>query len=790
MSDQDDWVTPPEQKSDNDDWVSAPPGTKPSHESTSEAIANSPVGRSVNYGVTSAADVMGDIINPFIGGKYKDQTPTPDLDSLRSKGWSKTTWPERIGAVEEALMTSPTGKILGIGAATPAGAVTSAALGEANQAAEEKLGIPHQYSQAIETLLPFALKSSGEAAAENTEKTSQEPPPPLPPDEGTPQPYVRPVFDSDAALSSISKEYGNQLENAGKYYDFMRTLGSGKGAKFAEGARDALDDVISDVESDPFHEGRPTLSSLKRMSAKLASGDLDLNDTVDLKQFLNTKFNPGRFLEAKDSPYVTLGNATDRVLQEASRNYPDFGEAKALADKNWVNNVAMPFRNNDVLQKFWKPDDYYAHKSVESGIADDLPDETHERADQLVSKIKTPAQLDAVTRVLPADQAQLLRLTKLRELQAAGGRLSNAGKALYNAITLKWPSALRNVADVINPEYTRQQQALMDAAGQPSPRLTAKYADQFDELQQMAGNPRFSILEQKALPAPSTPLALPAPERPMVSENGIARPMNDAEVESANARRALMESVGGNDISANPAKLSSNLEQAAMDSERERNQSLGFEPGNHRAVQERENPSTELGQLQKLRESQTVWDKTERNLLDKGYTHKQILNMLGKRPSSFKRGGAVNTSPTEAQKAAGNYKKDHVELYGLPITIENPKGSIRSGKDRDGKEWKVRMPAAYGYFKRTTGADSDHVDCYIGPNTDSKRVWILDQKDADTGKFDEHKCFVGFKSKPQVLAIYRKAFSDGKANKRIHAVTEVTLEQLKDWLKSDMKAAA
>jgi hypothetical protein len=40
---------------------------------------------------------------------------------------------------------------------------------------------------------------------------------------------------------------------------------------------------------------------------------------------------------------------------------------------------------------------------------------------------------------------------------------------------------------------------------------------------------------------------------------------------------------------------------------------------------------------------------------------------------------ATNTEPTEAQKLAGNYAKGKVTLDGLPISIENPKGSIRTG---------------------------------------------------------------------------------------------------------------
>ncbi len=41
-----------------------------------------------------------------------------------------------------------------------------------------------------------------------------------------------------------------------------------------------------------------------------------------------------------------------------------------------------------------------------------------------------------------------------------------------------------------------------------------------------------------------------------------------------------------------------------------------------------------------------------------------------------------------AQKEAGNYKKHHISFQGLPISIENPKGTLRKG---DG--WKVREPS-------------------------------------------------------------------------------------------------
>ena len=88
---------------------------------------------------------------------------------------------------------------------------------------------------------------------------------------------------------------------------------------------------------------------------------------------------------------------------------------------------------------------------------------------------------------------------------------------------------------------------------------------------------------------------------------------------------------------------------------------------------------------------------------------------------------AVNNVPTEAQKTAGNYLKGHARIHGLDVTIENPKGSFRTGV-HDGKPWRVRMPADYGYIRGTTGADGDHVDCYVGSHETSDKVFVIDQK--------------------------------------------------------------
>ena len=138
----------------------------------------------------------------------------------------------------------------------------------------------------------------------------------------------------------------------------------------------------------------------------------------------------------------------------------------------------------------------------------------------------------------------------------------------------------------------------------------------------------------------------------------------------------------------------------------------------------------------------------------------------------------VNPTPTRAQKLAGNYKKHHISFQGLPISIENPKGSIRKGPG-----WQVRVPYDYGYIKRTEGADGDHVDVCIGPDHGSDHVFLIDQQDHQTGKFDEHKAMLGYRSREDAVRAYNAGFSDGKGPDRMKAVVRMTMAEFKHWLK-------
>jgi hypothetical protein len=135
----------------------------------------------------------------------------------------------------------------------------------------------------------------------------------------------------------------------------------------------------------------------------------------------------------------------------------------------------------------------------------------------------------------------------------------------------------------------------------------------------------------------------------------------------------------------------------------------------------------------------------------------------------------AHPTPSEPQKAAGNYPMGHAVLpCGLCISIETARGQKRSGTDPDGEPWETEMPAHYGYAKRSEGADGDGVDLYAGPNPHAPIVFVIDQIDPADGSFDEHKAMLGFKDRDHALSTYDAGFSDGTGPLRRGAVTPMS----------------
>lgn len=144
---------------------------------------------------------------------------------------------------------------------------------------------------------------------------------------------------------------------------------------------------------------------------------------------------------------------------------------------------------------------------------------------------------------------------------------------------------------------------------------------------------------------------------------------------------------------------------------------------------------------------------------------------------------ATDTEPTEAQKAAGNYRKGHVSIDGFDVTIENPKGSVRRGTDGDGKAWETTMHNTYGYIRGTEGVDGDHIDVFLSDNPTEGAVYVVDQYRPD-GSFDEHKVMYGFTSAPEAEAAYLSNYSADWAKGRKIVTTGVSKDEFKKWVES------
>ncbi|MDD3037158.1 LPD38 domain-containing protein [Bacteroides sp.] len=144
----------------------------------------------------------------------------------------------------------------------------------------------------------------------------------------------------------------------------------------------------------------------------------------------------------------------------------------------------------------------------------------------------------------------------------------------------------------------------------------------------------------------------------------------------------------------------------------------------------------------------------------------------------------VNTAPTDTQKEAGNYKKGHVKIDGYNITIENPKGSERSGVDVSGKPWSITMNNTYGYIRGTEGVDGDHIDVFLSDDPTRGDVYVIDQINED-GSFDEHKVMYGFGSMEEARVSYLANYSPGW--KGLGGITGVSKEAFKEWIDSSRR---
>ena len=192
-----------------------------------------------------------------------------------------------------------------------------------------------------------------------------------------------------------------------------------------------------------------------------------------------------------------------------------------------------------------------------------------------------------------------------------------------------------------------------------------------------------------------------------------------------------------------------------------------------------------------VKESSDAIEATVKVVNNSYYMVDALLSALKKKYNSTQSAvesasAEVETSPTEAQKKAGNYKMGHVKVGAFDVTIENPKGSERSGTDANGKKWSVKMHNTYGYIRGTEGVDGDHIDVFLAEDMDKwdgKYVFVVDQYNPD-GTFDEHKVMLGFNSMEEARSAYLSNYEKGWENGRRIVVAKIKTDGFQKWVDS------
>jgi len=114
------------------------------------------------------------------------------------------------------------------------------------------------------------------------------------------------------------------------------------------------------------------------------------------------------------------------------------------------------------------------------------------------------------------------------------------------------------------------------------------------------------------------------------------------------------------------------------------------------------------------------------------------------------------------------------KVMNLPVVIEHVKGEVRYG---------ISLPADYGYLRNNQGADGAGIDCFVGPDAATGRIFIIDVYEKESGKFDEHKIMLGYKDREAALAAFR-AYYGKMTDGTLRGYTGAALDEqgLRAWL--------
>jgi len=121
-----------------------------------------------------------------------------------------------------------------------------------------------------------------------------------------------------------------------------------------------------------------------------------------------------------------------------------------------------------------------------------------------------------------------------------------------------------------------------------------------------------------------------------------------------------------------------------------------------------------------------------------------------------------------------------IDFQGLKIKVENRKGSVRSGVDEDGHEWEIEMKSPYGYISGVNGTDGEGLDCFIGDNKESQKVFVIHIQNPETGEYEEDKVMLGFDSEQQARDMFLSHYDNYAF---LQDITTMSMDEFKEKLK-------
>lgn len=135
-----------------------------------------------------------------------------------------------------------------------------------------------------------------------------------------------------------------------------------------------------------------------------------------------------------------------------------------------------------------------------------------------------------------------------------------------------------------------------------------------------------------------------------------------------------------------------------------------------------------------------------------------------------------------ANKRAAEGKR--VNFQGIPLIIERPKGSIRSGVNKKtGEKWETEMQADYGCVANgAKSTDEEDLDVYVGENYEAPYAYVIEQL-KDDGSTDEYKVMLGFDSLESARETYLAHF------KNLPDWLENNVGTIEEFPVSDLKAS-